>query len=130
MPSSDIRTKLYESVIQAAQSMVNYCFLLNGSAIVALLTFLGNKDDSAVVALQLGSSLTSFVSGVVAAAVGSITLYFTQLSYFKQQTDGEVPFLLSGTAYRVIFVCVMATSIGLFAWGATNAASSLSSPIK
>jgi hypothetical protein len=116
MPNKDIDTRLYESVIATAQSAVNYGFLLNGSASVGILTFMGT-DNGHDLRQALARSLTVFSVGVALASFASILLYTTQLSYYKQ-SQGEVrPFKISGTTLRILYLVVVTLSLLSFCAG-------------
>ena len=125
MADGDIAAKIYESVIGTAQAAVNYGFLLNGSAAVGLLTFLGSDSGNAVRA-SLAPSLMIFAFGVAIAAVSSIILYVTQLSYYKEAHDGTQPFFMSGTKLRITFLISIATSMVIFCLGMLSASRALS----
>ena len=125
MRNGDMEGKIYDSMVNAAQSSVNYGFLLNGSAAVGLLTFLGS-DGGALLRSALSRPLIIFSIGVVLAAISALLLYITQLSYFKLSQDGSQPFWISGTSLRVIFLITVFCSILMFAGGVITAAGSMS----
>lgn len=125
MADNEIKTKLYESVLQSIQSAINYCFLLNGTAIISILTFIGNYKTEQPILQKLSSSIIVLTVGVFLAVLSSIILYMTQLSYFKKETGTGNPFLLSGTALRVALLFMIVASAVLFGIGAISASRSL-----
>lgn len=120
MAENDIASKIYESVIGTAQASVNYGFLLNGSAAVGLLTFLGS-DSGKLFRASLAPSIMIFALGVAIAAASSIILYITQLSYYKQSSDGTQPFHMTGTKLRIAFLSSITLSMIVFCSGLLSA---------
>jgi hypothetical protein len=125
MSDQDLEAKIYESMTNAAQSAVNYGFLLNGSAAVGILTFLGS-DAGASLRGALSRSLIAFSIGVIIAAISALLLYMTQLSYYKLAQDGSQPFMATATSLRVLFLLVVFLSIVAFAFGVIDVARSIS----
>jgi hypothetical protein len=125
MAEDIIKSKIYESVLNSVQSAINYCFLLNGSAVVAILTFVGNYKADQTVLAKLTNSILILTIGVFVASLSSIVLYMAQLSYFKEYIHESSPFLISGTSLRVLLLLLVVISVVLFGIGAMSASKAL-----
>jgi len=130
MDEKDEKLELYKSILSTSQQAVNYCFLLNGGAIIAIITFLGNYKGTTVDANPMATSIKIFVFGLISAATSSILLYITQYSYFRVALTGSRPFFFSGTTYRIVVLILLICSIVLFAFGSIYAGSALGSGSK
>lgn len=111
--------ELYRSVLSYAQYAVSIVVLLNGGALIGILSFLGNSSNSALTTALPAMRLASvfFVIGLIAAALGGLTAYMAQFTYFKEMESGPRPFLFSGTTWRVTMLILLFVSTILFAVG-------------
>ena len=111
--------ELYKSVISFVQQSINMCFLLNGGAMISLLTFLGNLSDAKTASFQQDIRISGyyFAFGTISSAISAVFCYMTQFTYYKEKISGERPFFLDGTVMRVLLLIGILTSIVLFARG-------------
>jgi hypothetical protein len=105
----------FRAVIDFANSAIKLLVLVNGGAIIAILTFLGNlvvkRDfDSAAIGAS-GFAITYFVVGLAAAVAAAAAAYlsqvcFTELSMEKSKKSWGNFFRAAGlTAALVSLVC-------------------------
>ncbi len=81
----------FQGVISFATLSIKSLLLFNGGAILALLTFYGNvlthPDSTLIDASMLGQSVKSFVIGVIAGLVCSMSAYITQATYLEVEDE-------------------------------------------
>lgn len=125
MPSSDIAVEMYKSVISSVQQSINYCFLLNGGAIIGILSFLTKYQDQYSSKYMIRISIMLYAGGVLVSCLCSIFMYMAQYSYFSQSEFGRKPFVFAGTTYRIVLVVSLVVSITLFCVASVVASYSL-----
>ena len=76
-------TETYKSLIALAVEGFRYLALINGGAIVALLTYLGSIEKSCDSAPNLQIALLGFILGIVACGLAMLSAYVTQLRLFE-----------------------------------------------
>ncbi len=76
-------TETYKSLITLAIEAFRYLALINGGAIVALLTYLGNVVENGDSVPDLGMPLFWFIVGLVACGIAMASAYLTQLKLFN-----------------------------------------------
>ncbi len=74
--------KTYDSLMTYGLNGIKYVPLINGGAVIALLTFLGNNADKAP---MLKVAIYFFVAGIVVGGVLTITAYLTQLALYNEE---------------------------------------------
>ncbi len=116
----------YRSMVEYARGMLRFCFLANGGAIIAILTFIGNLYGKGNSVPSMKAPLIIFLIGVLLAGIAGITTYYTQFMLFNESihdTDAE------GWSSHVIWLRITLTliviSICAFAAGAFMAVSRL-----
>lgn len=82
-----------KAMVSVANEGLKSLLLINGGAIVALLTFLGNAKFGGQGAALFGGPLAWFASGVVASLLGHVAAYVTQYVLFNEERleRGEKP---------------------------------------
>lgn len=127
------RLESSKAVIQFALVAIRSLILVNGAAVVAVLTFLGNlwTKDSATAraaAQGIGTAITSFVVGVGLGVFTAMLAYISQaaISELAQTKPGTDPYI--GTGFRMAAIVTALGSLVAFAWGAYKAVAVLSAP--
>jgi hypothetical protein len=118
----EAQLELFRSVIAAGQSAIKSSFLLNGSAAVALLAFIGHLAQfkpSAVA--KFGECMLPFTYGVLAIAVTSGLTYLSQWLY----ASPKVKAVKAGFYVNLACIALGITSYGLFVWGLLATAAAL-----
>jgi hypothetical protein len=105
--------EMFRAVIKNGQNSVKTCLLINGGAVVSLLTFVGhivtNSSTKPLVKL-FAYPLGLFVGGVFLAGVTNGAIYFAQRAFQnRRQKEGD----------RLNALCtgLLAIAYGLFIWG-------------
>jgi hypothetical protein len=109
--------EMLRAVIAYGQATLKSTILINGGAAAALLAFIGNVWDSSLSSATvsgLTNSILLFSAGVLAAAFGTASTYFTQYCY----AEGWKKW---GIAFHVITVLLVLLAFGLFGYGAHEA---------
>ncbi len=77
----------YKSLITISNNGLKFIFLINGGAVIALLTFLGNllKNNNGSVAINMSLPMGLFLAGIVVAGIAYITAYVTQLRLYNEK---------------------------------------------
>lgn len=127
MDDKEVSAELYRSVLAFAQQAINFCFLLNGGAIIGLLTFLGNVPPTGSAVALFRVSIAFFVLGVFLATLSSIVGYLTQFAYFKEQLRDARPFPMRGTDLRRTLMLLLVLSVCSFGMGSYFATAALTS---
>ncbi|MDQ7073427.1 MAG: hypothetical protein Q9N32_08265 [Gammaproteobacteria bacterium] len=114
---------MFRSVITAGQSAIKSSFLLNGSAAVALLAFIGHLAtiDKSYVAF-FAPSLLPFAYGVLVIAVTSGFTYLSQWLYASEHKSA----VTAGFVFNIICIVLGLSSYGFFLWGLFSTYGSLS----
>lgn len=103
----------FRSVIQAGQSALKSCILINGGAAVALLAFLGHlveQKEPAVPVQSLAYAMAVFVGGVFAGGLASGFTYLSQW-FFADDWDR------TGFTLNIASILIGLASLGCFCWG-------------
>jgi hypothetical protein len=74
----------YKSMLSISVEGMKALLLINGAAIVSLLTFLGNAKVGKELAKCVGLPLAAFVSGVVFCVLTFVYSYATQFTLFNE----------------------------------------------
>lgn len=113
----DHALETYKSLISISVEVVKALMYLNGGAIVALLAYIGQAQNGAVVAKHATWTLIWFVVGLVLSVVAFIGAYLTQLSLYQESVH---PQTCKGSHTRwltpSIFIGVL--SLAAFSFGA------------
>lgn len=103
----------FRSAIQAGQSALKSCVLINGGAAVALLAFVGHlveQKEPAISVRSLAIAMSVFVGGVFAGGLASGVTYLSQWFFAD---DRET------TGFRLNIAAILAglASLACFSWG-------------
>lgn len=101
--------------IENGQSAVRGCFLINGGAILGLLTFMGNAKNQNYFTEMLMFSFGLFITGLVNAVSASGVSYFAQSHYTHTKNS-------SGDGWTYLAVILVFSSILAFVIGSAFAA--------
>lgn len=114
-------TESYKSLVTLSVEAFRYLALINGGAIVALLTYLGNVECDNIP--DLGIPLFLFIVGLVACGIAMAFAYITQLRLFndllltgKFSTGHKLTFRAA-----IVFYVVSLSSFSCGAWLAIQA---------
>jgi hypothetical protein len=110
-------TETYKSLITLSVEAFRYLALINGGAIVALLTYLGNAAKNSDNTPDLGMPLLWFIVGLVACGIAMAFAYLTQLRLFNDLLlTGKFSNRHKPTLSAAIFSYVV--SLSTFSYGA------------
>ncbi|MDE1967506.1 MAG: hypothetical protein KGI92_01250 [Alphaproteobacteria bacterium] len=121
----------FRAVIDFANSAIKLLVLVNGGAVIAILTFLGNlvakqDSDTAVVGAS-GFAITYFVVGLAAAVTAAAAAYLSQVCFTELSTEKRKKGW--GNLFRAIGLATALVSLICFsvgAWVASDALTHLS----
>lgn len=104
----------YESLITYGYNAIKYVLLINGGAILAILTFIGSHTERSS---DLKFVIPLFILGVVSGGVAVVCAYFTQLYLFNKNNKY--------LTYQTIALWSICIGIFLFLAGALYASCAL-----
>ncbi|MCF6319926.1 MAG: hypothetical protein L3J83_11760 [Proteobacteria bacterium] len=110
---STFQDETYKSMIQYGMMMIKFCATVNGGAILALLTFIGNSHKNGF-QLDMTCPIIIYVAGVFCAGMAMMGAYIIQKTLY----DG----FESVWGYRLTWVFA-SISIGCFLVGSIIASS-------
>jgi hypothetical protein len=105
----------YKSLISISTETLKALQLLNGGAVITLLAYLGKRPELATLAKP---ALGLFVIGLVAASIGFITSYLTQLAIYNESVYSDKYTGLRHGIWLWITFGIAVISVALFALGA------------
>jgi len=114
-----------KAAVEFAKQAIGFAFFLNGGALIALLTFVGNSiehlphDNVQNIAAASGY----YVAGLIVATLCSVLAYSAQLNYFKKDLGIDV--MSDPTNQRILMLVGLLVAIGLFGVGAVQSFQSL-----
>jgi hypothetical protein len=74
----------YKSLMDYGTNLLQYCFLTNGAAIIALLTFVGNLSGKSLPVPDMRLPAGVFVLGLVFAGVAGLLAYIVQFNMLSE----------------------------------------------
>ena len=74
----------YKSMMSYGSNAVKFVLLVNGGAVIALLTFLGNFAKNNAAPIGMAWPMGCFLFGVVVGGFATITAYMTQLALYNE----------------------------------------------
>ena len=86
------KLETYKSMIDYGRGMLRFVFLVNGGAIVGIMTFMGNVYAKTGTVLNMKTPIVIFLLGVLFAGVATATAYMTQFKLFNEtvwETKGQ-----------------------------------------
>jgi hypothetical protein len=105
--------EMFRTVIEAGKEALNAALLINGGAVVAVLSFLGatvGKAASGALGLALTTPLLCFGCGVLSTGLAFAGRYFTQY-FYERDTTG------AGVGFHVITVVLGIAAYACFGYG-------------
>ena len=81
-----IQEETYKTLSFYANQAIKTVLLLNGGAVLSILTFLGNLLKNSDQHFDMSLSISFFLIGIILGTLGSVFAYFTQLSVFNNRT--------------------------------------------
>lgn len=109
--------EMLRSVTTYGQEALKSAILINGSAAVALLAFIGNiwiKSTGQLSVHSITKAIVLFAFGVVTAAIGTGTTYVTQYCYSKKWEKTAILF-------HIVTIIVVLVAYALFCFGSYDA---------
>jgi uncharacterized membrane protein YidH (DUF202 family) len=79
----------YKSLMLYGNNALKFVVLINGGAVIALLTFLGNLLKKDAVAIHMGWPMSCLLTGIIVGGLANITAYYTQLMLFNEVVGNE-----------------------------------------
>lgn len=76
----------YKSLMMYGDNAVKFVLLVNGGAILSLLTFLGNFLKAGSASVDMAWPMACFLLGVIVGGASHITAYLTQLALFNESS--------------------------------------------
>jgi hypothetical protein len=107
----------YKSLIAISTEAFKALQLLNGGAVVALLTYLGHLDTSSKVADSVALPVGLFVAGLVARTLAFASAYFTQLALFNESVENTDYWAPSHPSMLWVTLGIAILSLLAFGWG-------------
>jgi heme/copper-type cytochrome/quinol oxidase subunit 2 len=116
----------YRSMIGFGTNLLQFCFLANGGATIALLTFVGDLSAKSAQVPDMTLPAVFFVVGIVLAGVAGVLAYFVQFVLFNETPQqAAVGGWRSHVRWLWLALLAIVLSIGAFAAGALTAVSTL-----
>ncbi len=117
----------YKSMIQFGHEMLKYTFLVNGAAIISILTFIGNLQSKTGGAPSMKGPVFVFIVGIILSGLATVTTYIAQFRLYNESIgDYAASGLKSHMTWIYITFILIFASVFAFATGAYLAASNLS----
>lgn len=109
---------MLEIVFQYAKSAIQSVILINGMAIISILTFVGNILDKGIMYNKwlIGSTILCFCLGVVGGMLGYCFAYLSQ-QYFRQIYETNNSADKKGEVCRKLGLIILFISIAFFCGG-------------
>ncbi len=104
----------YKSLMLYGNNAVKFVLLVNGGAVIALLTFLGNLVNNDSVSIDMAWPMGCFLAGIVFGGIANLAAYMTQLSLYN---EGIGNFLRRGHTFW-LYSSLALVFIGILLFGA------------
>ena len=113
----------YRSMITYGQGMLKFTFLINGAAIISILTFLGHLYSKSGAFPSMKLPIILFVIGLLLSGVAGITAYLVQFRLFNESIQNSSKTGIHSHMFwvYVTFIFVFGSLI-VFGFGAFDAA--------
>jgi uncharacterized membrane protein YidH (DUF202 family) len=116
----------YKSMIQFGHEMLKYTFLVNGAAIISILTFIGNLQSKTGGAPSMKEPVFAFIVGIILSGLATVTTYIAQFRLYNESLGAYAASgLKSHMTWLYISLILIFASVFAFATGAYLAASNL-----
>lgn len=83
-PQVEFKQETYRSMIQIGTMMIKFCGTVNGGAILALLTFIGNAYKNGQ-QLDMTTPFITYAVGITCAGLATMTTYIIQKTIWEGQ---------------------------------------------
>ena len=117
----------YRSLISISVEIYKTLLLLNGGAIIALLTYIGSKQNPVRIDVAFSLSIYAFIAGVFCVPIAFVFSYLVQMGIYKRflspDQRGNRDKLIDKRFNRAIVFTIL--SIVLFGLGSIDAAYNL-----
>lgn len=110
----------YKSMIQFGHEMLKYTFLVNGAAIVSLLTFVGNLQSKAGAVPNMKLPILVFIVGIILSGLAHVSTFIVQFTLYNESMSD---FLVTGLklhmmwfyiTFSLIFFSILAFAVGAY----------------
>jgi uncharacterized membrane protein YidH (DUF202 family) len=103
----------YKSLILFGDNALKFVLLINGGAVIALLTFLGNLLKIDTVSMHMGWPMGCFLTGIIVGGLANITAYYTQLMLFNESVGNK-----NGTIHMTwLYITIAFVVLGVLLFG-------------
>lgn len=117
----------YRSLISISVELYKTLLLLNGGAIIALLTYIGSKQTPATMGAEFNFSIYTFITGLFCVPIAFVFSYLVQMGiynrFLRPNQRGKRDKLIDIYFYGAMFFTVI--SILCFGSGSVDAAYNL-----
>lgn len=103
----------YKSLITYGNGAVRFVILVNGGAIISLLTFLGNFLKTNQAAVDMLCPLSLYLSGVILGGFSYISAYFTQLTLYNESNEN----ISANCHLKFLYLSLFFIVLGIIAFG-------------
>lgn len=117
----------FKTVISVSQFVIKFILILNGAALISMLTFMSNLISNGQNVSLFEEGVTCFIFGLICGVCGGCGMYLTQALYAEASyadpniEEGQrrrIKMVEWGDALKGITITVCASSIIFFAYGA------------
>jgi hypothetical protein len=78
------KQETYKSMIDYGRGMLRFVFLVNGGAIIGIMTFMGNVYSKSGTILPMKTPIIVFLVGIFFAGLATATAYMAQFKLFNE----------------------------------------------
>jgi len=103
----------YKSLMLYGNNAVKYVLLVNGGAVISILTFLGNFLKDHKTSINMGWPMACFLIGIVVGGMAHITAYLTQFVLYNEGNGDQLKFKHTVWLYTSLVLVV----IGILLFG-------------
>ena len=105
----------YKSLMLYGNNVVKFVLLVNGGAVIALLTFLGNFLKKSEASIDMAWPMGCYLLGIILGGVANMTAYQTQLALYNEGMGNNLR--LEHTIWLNITIILVTIGIALFGAG-------------
>lgn len=116
MAQNEHASETYKSMVSISVEAMKALLLINGGAVIAVLSFLGNSDHGITFAAHASLPLSSFVAGVIFSICTFAFSYATQFALFNETVGNgnyHGPRHMTFVAVALVFVVLSLVSFAL-----------------
>ena len=108
------KEETYKSLMLYGNNALKFVLLINGGAVIALLTFLGNLLKNDTVSVHMGWPMGCFLMGIIVGGLANMTAYLTQLTLFNESVGNTNNTTHTNWLYATIALVIL----GIILFGA------------